>query len=40
MLGVGLRVTAGAAAVMMALMGGLGRWWARLPFVRKHRWLI
>jgi thiosulfate dehydrogenase (quinone) large subunit len=33
------------AAVTVALTyaghtWGLGRWWARLPFVQKHRWLI
>jgi len=84
-LGIGLRIAAGAAVVMMALMWiaewplaqhtsagkpsgssnpvtdyhfiyavsaivlaltyaghtwGLGRWWASLPFVQKHRWLI
>jgi thiosulfate dehydrogenase [quinone] large subunit len=83
--GIGLRIAAGAATVMMALMWiaelpfarhtssgeltsstnpitdyhflyavgaialaltyaghtwGLGRWWAQLPFVQRHRWLI
>jgi thiosulfate dehydrogenase [quinone] large subunit len=76
-LGIGLRVAAGAATLMMAMMWlaewplakgssnpivdyhviyaisaivvaltyaghtwGLGRWWAKLPIVRKQRWLI
>jgi thiosulfate dehydrogenase [quinone] large subunit len=83
-LGIGMRIAAGAATAMMALMWiaewplaktaggkptgstnpitdyhfiyavtgivlaltyaghtwGLGRWWAALPFVQKHRWLI
>ncbi|MFL6110576.1 MAG: DoxX family membrane protein [Catenulispora sp.] len=83
--GIGLRIAAGAAVVMMAMMWfaeypfaqhtsagkpsgstnpitdyhfiyaigavvvaltyaghtwGLGRWWAQLPFVQRHRWLI
>ncbi|MEU4216713.1 hypothetical protein [Actinoplanes sp. NPDC026623] len=34
-----------ASAVTVALTyaghtWGLGRWWAKLPFVQKHRWLI
>jgi thiosulfate dehydrogenase [quinone] large subunit len=84
-LGIGMRIAAGAATLMMAMMWaaewplaqhtsagepsgstnpvtdyhfvyavgavvlaltyaghtwGLGRWWTRLPFVQKHRWLI
>ncbi|WP_433293993.1 hypothetical protein ACQP2F_31975 [Actinoplanes sp. CA-030573] len=76
-LGIGLRIAAGAAVAMMALMWlaewplakgsanpitdyhfiyavgavvvaltyaghtwGLGKWWASLPLVQKHRWLI
>jgi thiosulfate dehydrogenase [quinone] large subunit len=38
-------VVYGVAAVVLALTyaghtWGLGRWWASLPFVQRHRWLI
>jgi thiosulfate dehydrogenase [quinone] large subunit len=28
------------AATYAGYTWGLGRWWARLPFVQKHRWLV
>jgi thiosulfate dehydrogenase [quinone] large subunit len=33
----------GAIVVALTYAGhtwGLGRWWAQLPFVQRHRWLI